>query len=124
MNTLLIKETKGTPKINFHQDGTLFIEGRSLPEDPIKFYKPLHEWVKNCTVENINLQIKIEYLNTSSSKELYLFFCHLKENKNIKEIKVNWHYEEGDDEVYNTGCEFETMTNMQFHFHEYSEIIE
>jgi hypothetical protein len=124
MNTLSIDATKGTPKIQFCPDGELFIEGRSLPEDPTGFYAPVHEWIKKCKTENINLHFKLDYMNTSSSKELYLFFTFLKENKNIKHINVNWHYEEGDDEVYNTGYEFETLTSIPFHFHEYSEILE
>lgn len=124
MNALTIKETKGTPKVTFNPDGELFIEGRSLPENPSVFYLPVLEWIKNCKAEKINLHLKLDYMNTSSSRELYTFFNLMKENPCIKEIKVNWFYEEDDDEAYEMGCEFETLTNLPFQFNEYAEALE
>lgn len=121
MNALLINETKGTPRIEFYPEGDLIIEGRSLPEDPIGFYTPVLEWIKKCTAENINLQVRFAYMNTSSSKEMFSFFRLLKNNPHIRNVKINWYYEEGDDVSYDAGQEFEALVNIPFQFHEYSE---
>ena len=124
MNALLIEETKGTPKVRFYTSGEMLIEGHSLPADPTRFYRPLLDWVKNCSIVTIILDIRLIYLNTSSSKELRTFFKLIKENPNIKSVTVNWHYEEGDDDSYDTGREFESFVNIPFRFHEYAEVFD
>jgi hypothetical protein len=124
MNALLIDGTKGTPKVSFYPNGEMFIEGHSLPEDPARFYNPLLEWVKNCDIEAITLDIRLIYLNTSSSKEMYTFFNLINKNPCIKSVTVNWYYEEGDDDGYDMGREFESITKIPFKFHEYAEALD
>jgi hypothetical protein len=124
MDALIIEETKGTPYVRFYPYGKLYFEGRSLPEDPSKFYTPILEWIQNCEAENITLEMRIQYMNTSSTKEMYTFFKKITENKCIKNANVIWYYEEGDDDNYNTGREFESMTKIPFHFHEFAEAME
>ena len=124
MNTLLIEETKGTPRVCLNSDGEMHIEGRSLPEDPVLFYAPVLDWVRRCTVENVTLHIRLDYMNTSSSKEIYLFFKCIRANEHIKKAVVNWYYEEGDDDVYETGREFENISGLPFYYHTYAEALE
>jgi len=124
MNTLLIEETKGTPSVRFYENGELFIEGRSLPEDPTRFYTPILEWVKHCTAETVTIHIRFEYMNTSSSKEIYTFFKLIKENVCIKKTTVIWYFEEGDDDGYDVGREFESFTQIPFIYHEYAEALD
>ena len=124
MDALLIDETKGTPRIRLYPNGEMFIEGRSLPEDPIRFYNPVLEWVKNCKAEVVSVEIRLDYMNTSSSKEMYTFFNLIKENPYIKNTSVTWYYEEGDDDGYDVGREFEEMTKIPFKFHEYAEALD
>jgi hypothetical protein len=123
MKALFIEESKATPKVNFNPNGELFIHGRSLPEDPFGFFTPILNWIKECTCESIRLNLKLEYLNTSSSKQVYTLLCLLNENINIKSKLVIWHYEEGDDESFETGKEFESLTKIDFIFFEYAEIL-
>ena len=122
MKSLFIEVSKATPKVNFNPNGELFIHGRSLPEDPVGFYSPVLNWIKECTCDVITLNLKLEYLNTVSSKQVYSLLCLLNENPFIKSRSVNWHYEEGDDESYETGKEFEALTKIPFNFLEYAEI--
>lgn len=124
MKALFIEDSKATPKVNFNPNGELFITGRSLPEDPVGFFTPILEWIKECTCESITLNLKLEYLNTSSSKQIYTLLCLVTENNNIKNKLINWHYEEGDDESYETGKEFEALTKIHFNFFEYAEILD
>lgn len=122
MYALLIDETKGTPRVSFKPNGELLIEGHSLPENPARFYRPLQDWIKTCRTESITLDIRLIYLNMSSAKELRLIFRFLQENPYIKSVRINWHYEEGDDDCYDTGREFEASTGLHFQFHEYAEV--
>lgn len=124
MNALIIEETKGTPRVRLYPTGELYIEGRSLPEDPEKFYVPILNWVKECRAENVTIDIRLEYMNTSSSKEMHSFFKIIKENPYIKHVMVNWHFEEGDDDGYDVGKEFEAFARLSFNFHEYAEALD
>jgi len=67
MESILIEATHSTPAVNFSMDGRLMIEGRSLPEDVNKFYKPLIEWISKLVSESVKLDINLEYLNSASS---------------------------------------------------------
>ena len=70
MNNLIIEPTSSTPAIQFREDGRLLIEGRSLPENVMKFYTPLIEWASKLTTQVVKLDINLEYLNSASSKKL------------------------------------------------------
>ena len=123
MEELIIEGTKGTPTVQFYPNGNLRLEGKSLPEDPQTFYTPILDWVKKYDNEKIVVDIRLEYMNTSSSKQMYTFLINISENTNIKDIVINWYYEENDEDGLEAGKDFESMTKIPFVFHEYAEII-
>ena len=65
MKAIMIEASHSTPAINFCEDGRLLIEGRSLPEDVNKFYKPLIEWIINLNTESVRLDFNLEYFKSS-----------------------------------------------------------
>lgn len=103
MNSLIIQKTNSTPEISFLQNGEIKITGRSLPEDVHKFYAPLIEWVKNLTAENVKVDLKLEYLNTSSTKKLLNLLLALDENPKIEAIDIRWYYEFDDPDMEDLG---------------------
>ena len=122
MKTIMIEATHSTPTVNFCSDGRLLIEGRSLPEDVNKFYKPLIEWIVNLDSESVKLDINLEYFNSASAKKLLELLKSLDANSKIKSLIINWHYEEGDDDALETGQIFEDLLGRaQFRYHEYAE---
>ncbi|MBN2275663.1 MAG: DUF1987 domain-containing protein [Bacteroidales bacterium] len=122
MKTIVIEATHSTPAINFCTDGRLLIEGRSLPEDVNRFYKPLIEWIIGLQVESVKLDINLEYFNSASAKKLLELLKSLDANSKIKHLVINWHYEEGDDDALETGQIFEDLLRKaQFRYHEYAE---
>jgi hypothetical protein len=123
MDQLFIQATKATPRVEFLPSGELSIDGRSLPEDPHGFYNPLINWIKISTLENINLEIRFEYMNTSSYKQIFTLLNCIKDNIYAKNVKIQWYYEEGDDDGYETGKEFESLIRLPFQFHEYEESV-
>lgn len=122
MNTINIEETKSTPRVELNPDGNLLFQGRSLPIDPAGFYNPIINWILECRSESINLDLRLDYLNTSSAKQLYTIMLFLKNNSSVKSFTINWYYEGGDEDGYNTGREFESLIEIPFKFHEYAEI--
>ena len=111
MNSLVIHKTDSTPEISFLQKGELKITGRSLPEDVHKFYDPLIDWVKQLNVKKVKVDLKLEYLNTSSTKKILNLLIALDENENVSEININWYYEFDDLEMEDLGSIYEDELN-------------
>jgi hypothetical protein len=68
------------------------------------------------------LKVNLEYINSASVKKILDLLKVLDANRNVREIVINWHYEEGDDDTLETGQIFEEMLlRARFYYHEYSE---
>ncbi|MCB2195560.1 MAG: DUF1987 domain-containing protein [Bacteroidetes bacterium] len=122
MKDLIIKETEKTPSVALSTNGVLKIEGRSIPEDAAKFFKPLLDWTKEFTAGEIRVDIKLEYFNTSSSKFILEMLRLLENNPENNNILVNWFYEEGDLDVLESGQYFESIIGIPFKYIEYEEL--
>jgi hypothetical protein len=122
MENLYIEPTAGTPQVDFKMNGELNMEGRSLPEDAAKFYKPIVEWLETYSCEETTFNFRLEYLNTSSSKQILNVIKSVEKKDSNKNIVVNWYYEEGDIDGLETGEHFATiMKDIPFNFIEYAE---
>ena len=122
MKDLIIKETEKTPSVALSSNGILKIEGRSIPEDAAKFFKPLLDWTKEFIANEIRIDIKLEYFNTSSSKFILEMLRLLENNPENENILVNWFYEEGDLDVLESGQYFESIIGIPFKYIEYEEL--
>lgn len=98
-DTIDIEKKKSTPRIQFFPDtGSLLIEGESYPENATAFYGPvirrIEEYLGNSKT-GIDLDIKLLYINTSSSKALLMLFDMLEEvhSKGLSS-RVRWFYDE------------------------------
>ena len=117
MTNLFIQKTRSTPEIDFKISGELIITGRSLPEDVHRFYDPVVDWVEELECENLILDLKLEYLNTSSTKKILTLLLTINENLKIKNITVNWYYESDDMEMEDLGLIYEEdVTRAKFNF--------
>jgi hypothetical protein len=122
MENLEINSTNDTPFVKCDFDGgELLMTGRSLPENPFKLYEPIFKWAEEYNKETILINFKLEYFNTASSKQIFNLIKIFVENKNIKEVLVKWHYEEGDYDSKETGEHFSHLFKIPFDFIEYAE---
>ena len=103
MDDLYIHNTNSTPEINFEKSGKLKIRGKSLPEDPKRFFAPLFEWVNELNSDRVDIQVKLEYVNTSSSKRIIELLKTIDNNKKIKKVDLNWYYEIDDADMLEFG---------------------
>ena len=72
MGKITIEGSAKTPTVSFDPDDAVMeLKGRSIPENSIEFYKPvvdaLEEYSKEPK-EATEINIQLEYFNTSSSK--------------------------------------------------------
>lgn len=124
MQEILIQGTKTTPFIKITQNGYFLIEGVSLPEDSLKFYQPLFDYARKLEVVEVVLDIKVEYLNTSSTKQMYILFKTLTENPLIKKVRANWYYAEDDEDMLDSGQYYKSLLpTIEFRFIEYADVL-
>ena len=128
MEGFFIRATRVTPSIYFNPGkGLLDIRGKSSPENPLAFYRHLHDNLdKFATSEHDKLVLNVayEYFNTSSSKCIYIMFKKVSDmvEENGKDIKVNWYFEEGDEDMQEAGEDLSSFFNYEFNYVEIPEI--
>ena len=123
MDSITLEATPYMPGYEFCPDGKLKLEGRSIPENASVLYDPLIAFIDALCVEQVVFDINLEYFNTASSKKIMELLRHLDRNTNIKEIRVNWHYEEDDESSLETAEIYEdSLTRVDFRYHEYAEV--
>lgn len=118
MKNFYLTETTKTPEIKFEFDsGTFYISGRSIPENSIEFYNPLFDWLDdyiNNAKEKTEMNVELEYFNTSSSKCLVEVFRRLEQvKKNGQDVIINWYYEEDDEDMEESGEDFKEIISIQ-----------
>ena len=120
METLQIDGTPKTPTIKFdYTNALLEIKGRSIPENSIEFYKPLVDWLDkyaSTPKANTNVNIQLEYFNTSSSKCILDVFKKLEsiQKGGNSQVVINWHYEEDDEDMLEAGEDYQAIINVPF----------
>lgn len=124
MENLFIEETIETPKVILDKENGVFnFEGKSLPEDVKEFYKPILEWFDNYILDpnhDTELNIKLEYFNTSSSKMILILLKKLIDAKeNGSNVLINWHYPYDDEEIFEAGEEYAEIILLPFNFLKY-----
>ena len=111
MEILRYKQTVDSPSVDMNPEtGVITLLGKSYPENILKFYKPIIDWLnvyfdsiaKNQTIINFD----ISYFNSGSSKLFFTFFGILtKASKNFK-IEVNWYYDVENENAIEAGEDF------------------
>jgi hypothetical protein len=116
MKDLFIQGTGSLPTVSLKLNGELKIVGRALPEDAVSFFSPLLSWINGYSADEVNIEINLDYFNTSVSKQLLDFFRIIENKNTIKNVKLKWMYESG--EIYK-----ELLPKFNFTFHKYAEIV-
>jgi hypothetical protein len=125
MENLYIEGSDTLPTVELRNDGLIKINGRALPENAFDFFRPMIIWVKEYSGEEINIEINLEYFNTAVSKQLHDFLRTIEENPHTKKISLKWFYEEGDDEILESGEIYEELLpKIKFSYHQFNEVYE
>jgi len=127
MENLNLEGSAKTPTVKFDStNGVLELKGRSIPENSIEFYKPLNDWIDAYGANpkpNTIVEIKLEYFNTSSSKCILDLFKQLEKlNSGNTEVKVNWYFEEDDEDMEEAGEDYQAIIDLPFKMIEVEEI--
>ncbi|MCF6242107.1 MAG: DUF1987 domain-containing protein [Bacteroidales bacterium] len=118
MTALIIDATMDTPRIHFDPKNNIFeISNKSLPEDANDFYRPVIDWLENYKRKpnkKTDFSFKLEYFNTASARYISQIITILDKMSKKHDVKINWYYQEIDEDMLALGEEFYEMTDMDF----------
>ncbi|HRW61944.1 MAG TPA: DUF1987 domain-containing protein [Bacteroidales bacterium] len=116
---LIFEKTIDTPYIKL-ESGHIEIKGRSMPENVLKFYKPIKEWIENYInkpAEFTKIEFYLPYANSSSIKQINDFLKVLNvKYKQGADMKVFWTFEEGDENAEEIGNDLESLIEIPFEY--------
>lgn len=123
MASLNIQPTEDTPQIIFDTTENQFeISGKSLPENAIEFYEPIHKWIDNyikSPLDRTVIEFKLDYFNTASAKQIAKLMKLLESIKAPNKVMINWYYQKIDTDMYNSGVRYSKLINIEFKIIEY-----
>ena len=124
---LHIDRTDSSPEIDMDLEHCMIeFTGRSLPANGEQFYGRVYRWLeeylKQPRPETV-VNMKMDYLDTSSSKHFFNIFDKLNAVcERGQKVHVNWHYETGDEEMAEAGKDFQSFFTLDFDFVEVKEL--
>jgi hypothetical protein len=121
MIQLMIPATKYSPMVELTSEGELTIKGRSILEDPTPFYNEIVSGIKKCSSKKFTLEIRIEYMNTSSTKHVLNLLKAVKDCYHTGDVNIKWFYEEDDEDMLEIGKDYESLIRIPIDFYEYSD---
>lgn len=99
------------------QTGRMSFEGESYPENALEFFAPITKWIQAYMSEvkgAIVADFKLQYFNSSSSKCLLDIFELLENHfRQGHSVVVNWHYQEDDEDIEESGRDFAEDLSLQ-----------
>ncbi len=120
MELVSLESTKRTPSVLLDPSGRIRIGGRSIPEDASKFYDNILNWVLDyCHTpsDSTVVDIELEYFNSGSAKFVMQILRELSELlAEGRDLKVNWYYEEGDDDILERGEYYSSILDLEINF--------
>lgn len=132
MITLNIPATDKSPKILFDPLKKIFeMEGNSRPENVRDFFYPiidtLREYFNSIAQDRkvisdleempLKFNFKLDYFNSSSAKFISDILVILRDAKEKGiQFKVNWYFNEDDDDMKEAGEDFSDMISFPFNF--------
>ncbi len=131
MEAFLHEATEFTPHVVLDPDNNIFeVSGFSRPEDVRTFYNPILKWLGDFESElgtplfpsrydneAVKFVFKLNYFNSASAK--FLLDVLMQINRLYTggtKVEIAWYYEEGDDEILESGEELAEMVDFEFEF--------
>lgn len=121
MEKFHIKGSTYIPNIDLDPEtGILEISGESYHEYTTEFFKPVFEWLEEYLKtpnRDVVMNFKMTYFNTSSSRRFIEVLTMLEDyhKNNGGNVVVNWHYEENDIDMLESGEEYAEDVDLEFH---------
>ena len=122
MEPLIIGATDESPGINFDKElGKFLIFGKSFPEEVKRFFDPVILWLEEYASdpnEETRFEFRLEYYNSATATMLLELLYILEQimHEKGKKVTIIWNYLEVDDDMLDTGKEYEEMVKIPFEY--------
>ena len=125
MNVIKLEGTQDTPTIHLNREmGEIEISGKSFPADVSFFYKPIIDWIDEYAENPLKKTIfvlKMDYFNTASSKVILDILYKFEDLANDgNDVLIRWFYPDDDEDMRETGEEYDDIVDVTFEHIEYS----
>lgn len=119
VNSYILEQSAKTPLINFDSNGSFELKGKSIPENTTVYYKPLFEWLdiySQNPAPQTELNIQLDYFNTSSSKSIVDLFKKLEliAKSGKGQAVINWLYNHEDVDMLEAGEDYKSIIKIPF----------
>ena len=131
MKGLNIPATAKSPRVLLDTDKNIFeIQGNSRPENVRDFYFPIiykirkyfEKIIDKNKVDEFNeksfkFNFKLDYFNSSSAKFISDILVLIRDfNEEGLNLKVNWYFADGDEDMMEVGEDFSDMISVPFNY--------
>ena len=125
MKTINLEGKQDTPAIILDKGNKKFeISGKSFPADVTFFYKPILGWIDLYAEEPLEqtvFTLKMDYFNTASSKVILDILYKLEDLVNEgNKVLIKWYYPDDDEDMKETGEEYDDIVDVDFEHLEYT----
>ncbi len=114
------KKSRSSPEVSLDPAGFIKIKGRSILENCAGFYDPIVEWLNRYVEEPAELtcvDIDLEYFNSATAKYIITILQRLSTVAfKDKKIRVNWYYEDGDEDILERGEYISSVLELEFNY--------
>jgi SiaC family regulatory phosphoprotein len=121
MEILTIGEEEDSPEMRYSLEiGKFELSGNWVLEDT-KTLSPFHDVFQQYLAipdRPVELDFRLNYFDTTSSKFFYQLFKSLEDYQgdHFSLVTINWYYEAGDQDMLETGQEFQELVQLNFSF--------
>lgn len=125
MEVILRDEKQDTPAVHLDKEKGIFeISGKSFPADVGAFFSPITLWLDQYAEapnDETVFVMRMDYFNTASSKVILDILYKLEDMKlDGNYVKVKWYYPDDDEDMLETGEEYDEIVDVDFELIEYS----
>ena len=118
MNDLFITASATSPLVHFKNNGDIQMSGKIILDQNSEFWGQISQWIdqyKSNKPSKTIVNIQIDYLNSSSLKELNKFLILIASiSSSESDLYIGWHYNETD--IYMREIGFELSKQSGFNF--------
>lgn len=119
LEPIIIEATSDTPRVELDKDRGVFrFEGKSLPEDVVKFYAPVQSWFGEYYSEpnkDTEIEFFLDYFNSSTARIIVkILIASEALHGKATNMHVSWYYHENDEVMRDRGIELQSVVNIPF----------
>ncbi len=109
MAEILTQKTERSPLVSY--DGQqLIIEGRSFMDNAVDFYRGLIAHINGLDFHSLDVKVKLDYFNTSSSKCLLEIFRNFERiSADGRTVQIFWFYDPNNPDLEEAGEDYRDL---------------